>query len=172
MPLNSVFRSSRRRFLEACGISVSAAALTACGFRLRGPRPMAFSSIYIGDTSRSPMLGALRRQIEANGSTVVVNDPAKAETQLVILNMSRDREILSLSGSGRVREFELLQSIRFKLINQAGEELLPPTTISARRDYTFEDEYVIAKEEEEEMLFKDMEKDLMEQMLRRLAAVD
>lgn len=167
----SISSHSRRRFLLLCAACAPTAALAGCGFKLRGPRPLAFSSIYISGDPNSPVFGRLRRQIEANGGTKIVDNPQEAEIQLLIVRLGRDREILSLSGDGHVREYELFQSITFKVIDQQQQEVLPPTTITARRDYSFKDEFVIAKEEEEELLYKDMEQDLMEQLYRRLAAL-
>jgi LPS-assembly lipoprotein len=154
-----------RFILFAIGLFV----LAGCGFHLRGPQPLAFSTIHIGAGQYSPLGVALRRQVALSGSTKVEEDPAKAETKLVILANQRSREILSLTATGRVREYELTQLIRFSLVDTQGKELLVPTSLTVRREYTFDDEQVLGKEQEELLLFEDMQNDLVRQMMRRLA---
>ena len=116
-------------------------------------------------------LGAqLRRQIATSGTTTVTEDAEQAEARLQILGNNRGREILSLTGAGKVREYQLTQSLRFQLLDKAGKPLIPPTSLSARREYTFDDSQVLGKEQEENLLYRDMQADLVQQMMRRLAA--
>jgi len=145
-------------------------ALAGCGFRLRGPQPLAFSTVHISANQYSSLGIALRRQIALSGSTTVVEDAPRAETKLQILANNRSREILSLTATGKVREYELTQTLRFRLIDSSGNELIPPATLSARREYTFSDELILGKEQEEALLYDDMESDLVRQLMRRLAA--
>jgi len=168
----SALHRSRRRFLLHGTAALAALPLTACGFKLRGPRALPFSTIYIhGSDPNSPLFGKLSRQILANGNVEIVSKAEEADVQLMIMGISPDREILSLSGDGHVREYELFLTLNFKVLDRNNQELIPPTTIAARRDYSFQDQYVIAKEEEEVLLFKDMEQDVMDQLFRRLAAI-
>jgi LPS-assembly lipoprotein len=151
-------------------LAIGLAALAGCGFQLRGAQPLAFSTIHVGVSQYSSLGIALRRQIALSGSTTAEEDAPRAETRLQILSNARSREILSLTAAGRVREYELIQTIRFSLVDHEGNELIPPTTLSARREYTFDDELVLGKEQEEALLYDDMESDLVRQLMRRLAA--
>lgn len=162
----------RRRILLAAAALAPLLFAGGCGFRLRGPQPLAFSTIHIDADPNSPLGAALRRRIPTSGTTVVVEDPAAADARLQILRNVRTREILSLSADGKVREYQLGQAITFRLIDRNGTELLPATSISARREYNFDDSQVIAKEQEEALLYRDMERDLQQQLMRRLAAID
>jgi LPS-assembly lipoprotein len=146
------------------------AALAGCGFHLRGPQPLAFSTVHIGASQYTQLGIALRRQVALSGTTTVEEDASRAETKLQILANDRTREILSLTPSGTVREYELTQAIRFRLADRDGNELIPPATLSARREYTFDDELILGKEQEEALLYNDMENDLVRQIMRRLAA--
>ena len=141
-----------------------------CGFHLRGPQPLAFSSIHIGAGQYSPLGAALRRQVALSGTTTVEEDADKAEVRLQILADERTREILSLTSAGKVREYELGQRIRFRLAGRDGSELIPPTNIAVRREYTFNDEQILGKEQEEALLYRDMEDDILRQLMWRLAA--
>jgi LPS-assembly lipoprotein len=49
-------------------------------------------------------------------------------------------------------------------------EYIPPSTITLRRDITFSDDLVLSKESEEILLWRDMQGDLVQQLMRRLAA--
>jgi LPS-assembly lipoprotein len=146
------------------------APLGGCGFQLRGPRQFAFSSIHVGIGLHSDLGASLRRRIAANGTTAVVEDPGQAEVRLEILQNVQDREILTLTGAGKVREYELRHLMRFRLVDRAGNERIGPTTISAKREYNFDDSQILAKEQEEALLYRDMQADLVEQLMRRLAA--
>ncbi len=150
-------------------LALGIAALAGCGFHLSGPQTLAFSTVHV-DASQYSSLGiALRRQIALSGSTTVEEDAARAETKLQILANNRSREILSITATGKVREYELVQTLRFRLVDHADNELIPPATLSARREYTFSDELILGKEQEEALLYNDMESDLVRQLMRRLA---
>lgn len=161
----------RRRLIALTALSLAATALGGCGFRLRGPQPMDFATIHVGVSEYSELGAQLRRQIATSGTTTVVEDSAKAEVRLQVLANDREREILSLTGAGKVREYQLTQRMRFRLIDKAEAELIPPTALLARREYTFDDSLVLGKEQEEALLFRDMQADLVQQLMRRLAAV-
>lgn len=157
----------RRAFL----VVLAAPLLPGCGFRLRGPQPLGFATLHVGIDANTELGAALRRRILTSGTTRVVDDPAEAEARLEVLQNTRSREILSLSSAGTVREYQLFQTVRFRLVRADGAELLAPVTLTVRREYNFDDAEVIAKEQEEALLYRDMENDLLQQMLDRLATV-
>lgn len=161
----------RRGLLIALGAFALSASISGCGFHLRGQSPLAFPSVYVGISAFSDLGASVRRQILTSGSTVIEEDPAKAAARLEILGNSQTREILTLSGAGKVREYQLTHAITFRLVNSAGEEIIRPTKISATREYNFDDSQVLAKEQEEALLYRDMQSDLVQQLMRRLAAV-
>lgn len=160
----------RRRLLLA-GAGLFGLVLSGCGFHLRGPQRMDFATIHIGVSGLSDFGASLRRQIRTTDSTTVVEDPAQADARLQLLANDRDREILSLTGRGKVREYQLTQRIRFQLLDKSGNALIAPTEISARREYTFDDAQILGKAQEEALLYRDMQDDLIQQLMRRLAAV-
>ncbi|THF63605.1 hypothetical protein E6C76_13485 [Pseudothauera nasutitermitis] len=162
---------SRRRLLAAGALLATGPLLAGCGFRLRGPQPMAFSTIYLGVNPHSGLGPLLARQIRTSGSTTVTDDPAQADVRLQILRDTHSREILSLTGAGKVREYELTRELGFQLVARSGEVLIEPTLLTARRDYTFDDSRILAKEQEEALLLRDMQDELVRQLIRRLSAV-
>lgn len=163
---------SRRRSLTLLLASLVAASLvTGCGFKLRGPQPLPFETLYVGANPNSEFGAALRRRIATSGTTTAIEDAAAADARLEILRNLRTQDILSLSSAGKVSEFQLNQTLTFRVVDRAGTQLIPATSISARREYTFDDAQVIAKEQEEALLWRDMENDLLQQLMRRLAAI-
>jgi LPS-assembly lipoprotein len=154
-----------------------AGSLSACGFHLRGSGghyTLPFPSMYIGLPDSSPLAIDLKRNIRVNGNTVVVSDPAKADGVVEVLTdpeKTRTKSILSLNSNGRVREYLLAYNIVFRVRDKLGNELLAPTTISLNRPITFDETQLLAKEQKEALLYKDMQTDLVQQMMRRMAAI-
>ena len=161
--------TGRRRLLGSA-LAATVALLSGCGFHLRGPQALDFATVHINVPEQSEFGAQLRRLIATTGTTRVEEDAARAEARLQILANDRGREILSLTGAGKVREYQLVQALRFQLLDRAGKALIPPTGLSARREYTFDDSQVLGKEQEEALLYRDMQNDLVQQLMRRLGA--
>ena len=100
----------------------------------------------------------------------VVDDPKQADAVLQFLQEARQKVILSLSGTGRVREYRLIYRVGFRVHDGKGAEYVQPTTIELSRDITFNDSDVLAKESEEQLLVRDMQTDMVQQIMRRLAS--
>ena len=160
----------RRSWLGLCVITL-ALMLSACGFALRGPVSFPFASIFVGLPDSSPLGGELKRNIRANGKTVVAKEITAAEVVLEVLAETREKRILSLNSQGRVREYDLLYTLRFRVRDQAGKEVLSPTDISLKRNISFNETQVLAKEAEEVLLYRDMQSDLVQQIMRRLVVL-
>ncbi|WP_426087964.1 LPS assembly lipoprotein LptE [Janthinobacterium sp. PSPC1-1] len=163
-----------RRAALALGLTVL---LSACGFHLRGSDGsfmLPFATMYIGLPETSPLAIGLKRYIRAIGSTEVVDTKDGADAVLEVLSdpeRNRTKTILSLNKNGRVQEYQLGYSINFRVLDKAGNQLLAPTTISLVRPITFDESQVLAKETEEAALYRDMRNDLVQQIMRRLAAI-
>lgn len=144
-------------------------ALAGCGFKLRGSATVPFETLYIPQ-SKSGIGLDLKRFIEANTSAKVIDDPRKAQALLAITQESRGKQILSLSGVGRVREFKLTYTVNFRVHDGKGGEYVPPNLIELARELTYSDAEILAKEAEEQLLFRDMQNQAVQLMLRRIAA--
>lgn len=148
--------------------------LAGCGFHLRGAEEVRLpvKSLYIGLPSNSPLRVAIVRNIEAAGGTGIVNDPKAAEAVLeVIQPEKRERALLSLNGEGQPVEFTLLYRFSFHVRDNNGHELIPVTALTLKRDMSFNSSYALAKEQEADNLYRDMQQDLAQQILRRLSAM-
>lgn len=169
--------------------------LAACGFKLRGSaslpgHKLPFATIALSLDPISTFHAQLKRNIETSSpGTRVVNDAREAEAILAILGDSSQKNILSLSASGRAREFQLVRIFTFKVHANvtatkpapavkytdvpaaAGPtEYIPASTITLRREITFSDDLVLSKESEEALIWRDIQDDLVQQLMRRLAA--
>lgn len=168
-PSNRLARTSTGGWTRCLFASFLLCLLSACGFALRGPVDFSFSSIYIGLPDSSPLAGDLKRNLRANGKTSIAKDAQHADVILDVLGETREKTILSLNSQGRVREFNLQYTFRFRVRDKDGKELAEPATIQLKRNLTFNEAQALAKESEEALLYRDMQADLVQQVLRRLA---
>jgi len=145
-----------------------AVVLAACGFHVRGTASLPFETIYVPNATAGIAL-YIKRNIAAGTSTRVVDDPKGAEAQLQFNEESRRKEILSLTSAGRVSEYRLIYRVRFRVADAKGAEFLAPSTVTLTRDMTYDDTQVLAKEAEEQLLFRDMQADMVQQIMRRIA---
>ncbi|MGB0128988.1 MAG: LPS assembly lipoprotein LptE [Rhodocyclaceae bacterium] len=161
----------RKASFAALTLALALPLLTACGFHLRGPQSLPFKTIYVGSPN-SELSAALRRSIRTSGSTEVVDEPKEAEAVLTIVSEAKQKRILSLNAEGRVREFELRYTFAFRVNAKDGREIVPQNQILLTRDFSFNDSAVLAKEQEEALLYRDMQNDLVQQIMRRMAAAN
>ena len=143
--------------------------LAGCGFQLRGTADLPFDTLYMPPTNTAGVALDLKRNIQAGTRTTVVDDPKKAEAILEFTQETREKHILSLAASGRVREFQLRYRVGFRVHDGKGGEFLPVSTVQLTRDVTFNDTQVLAKETEELLLYRDMQFDMVQQIMGRLA---
>ena len=144
--------------------------LDSCGFHLRwqGAFALPFQTLYVKSANDyAPFITELKRAIEANG-VQITDKPEQAQLTLQIVSETSDKQILSLSGGGRVREFRLQYRISLHAYDQKQQDWLAPEEITLRRDYSYDDTQVLAKEQEEALLYQNMRSDAVQQILRRL----
>jgi LPS-assembly lipoprotein len=162
--------ANRRFALIAAAILM----LSGCGFKLRGSGSDAsipFKSVYIALPESSPLGTELRRYIAAGGGTTIASSAKTAEAVVEVLSETRDKEVLSLNSQGRVREHALYYRAVFQVKGEKDTVLLPPTEVVVKRTMSFNESQVMAKETEEAALYRDMQSDMVRQILRRLAAL-
>jgi LPS-assembly lipoprotein len=144
--------------------------LSACGFQLRGEVDLPFSSLYIALPDANTLRAKLARSIAAGSKTTLAESAKQSQAILGVAGDSTAKNVLSLNSAGRVREYQLVRTFSFRVYDSLGRDLIPPGQIILRRDVTFDDSLVLSKQAEEVLLIKDMEDDLVQQLLRRLAA--
>lgn len=166
-------RNPRRTLLRAvaaAGAGTAASLLAGCGFQLRREPPLPFKSIALtGFAPRSPMgqelKDALARQVR------VLEAVGDADVVLHAQADARERSIVAQTASAQVRELQLRVRLQFRAHTPGGRELVPSSTLLLSRDMSFNEGIALAKQLEEGELFREMQSDIVLQVLRRLAAI-
>lgn len=178
------------RALGAGGTLLAAGLLGGCGFRLRQAPSFAFTTLMATLPATSPLRRELRTALVSAGITVVdaslpppppqpggavpaqpAPPPPQADAVLDILADQREKSVVGSTAAGQVREFQLRLRFRFKLSTPKGKELIPESEILLQRDISYSESIALSKQEEEAELYRDMQTDVVQQVLRRLAAV-
>jgi len=154
------FRSSVARLVVGLALS---GALASCGFHLRGEAKYAFETLYLNSPPAQPLTVELRRSLEGVGSAKLVPSPDQAQAILDITSVENNKQILSLSIGGKVAEYLLTKRV-------LGNDWLPTSELLVRRTYTYTDTEALAKEAQEQRLWREMQDDAVAQMVRRLQA--
>ncbi|UUX95891.1 LPS assembly lipoprotein LptE [Aquabacterium sp. J223] len=151
-------------------VLAAAGALAGCGFQLRRAPDLAVTRIHLsGFAGRSTMAAELQRQ----AGSAIAWVPAPEQSQVVVHAFTdrRERVVVAIASAGQVRELQLRVRLVYELRSPAGAEVLPRTELLQRRDMSFSETDALAKEQEEQELYRAMEADIAAQLLRRLAAV-
>jgi len=144
--------------------------LSACGFQLRGTATLPFSTLYVQAAPTSQFATQLKRAVRASSGTRIADRPEQAEVILQIMHELQEKQILSLSGGGRVSEYQLRYRVSFRLTDSKNREHIPASEIVLRRDFSYSDDQALAKEFDEAQLYRDMRSDAVSQLVRRLQA--
>ena len=164
----------RRHLVQSLAAAGVLLVTAGCGFRLRGTPNFAFKSIYVNIPDGSSLGSDLKRALAANSALQVITDPQKmlqAEVILDALADQREKTVIGSSSAGQVREFQLRLRFSFKLRTPQDKELIEQAEILQQRDINYNESAALAKEAEEALLYRDMQSDLVQQIMRRLAAI-
>ena len=149
-----------------------AAVIAGCGFQLRGSNSnLPYKTLYIALPETADVRIWLQRYIGATGQTKIVDNAKDAEAVFQQLQDSRIKTILSVNAQGRVTEYRLQLNYRFRLVDAKGRELVAPNEINLSRDISYSDSNILAKDLEEGLLWRDMNNDLVNQIVRRLSLI-
>ena len=165
----------QRRFCLSLLATTTALGLPGCGFALRrNPLNFAFKSLFSPFAESSTLGAEFKRLLESGGNVRVISDVRQLEQADVIFDVlqdQREKTVVGINASGQVREFQLRIRFQFKLRGATGKELIAPVEIRQQRDIAFNESAVLAKEAEEGLLYREMQSDIVRQIMRQLAAV-
>lgn len=167
--LRALWRFPLRSLFPAPAIALLAALLAGCGFQLRGAYTLPYESLYIAVPDYSVIGAGLKRAIR-NTSTRIAESAGDAQASFQPAGEARTSTILALSSAGRVREKRLAYRYIYRIVDRQGRDLILPVSVELFRDITYADSDVLAKTQEEDLLWQDMENDLVQQLMRRLSA--
>ena len=163
-------RNARRTFRTTL-CTVLIVLLSACGFHLKGATPIPFQTIYTNINLNTDFGSRLRRSILANSpDTRFVDSLNQADVYLNQISNQQKLRQISIDAEGRVEEYGLDLIFTFQVVDRAGRQVLPPTTLSSTREIPYNERVVQAKEGEITRTFQDMQLGLIDQILRRLSS--
>jgi LPS-assembly lipoprotein len=157
----------KRSAIKFLAILAVTALLSGCGFQLRGQAQLPFTAAYV-DAPVGSVLGEGLRQALSNQKKLAEKSEG-APVRIKLAGESQQKNILSLSGGGKVREFRLEYRVDLSAYDAAGTELIAPSQIHLTREFSYNDDQVLAKQAEEAALNRSMEQDALRQALRRLS---
>ena len=164
-------RLMRRRRFGLALLALVATHLAGCGFKLRGEQTLPVDTIYLALPVNSVIGAEMSRLLRASTNAKVVTERKDAQAIFELLGESREREVLAINAQGRATEYQLRLRVRFRVLDKDQLELIGPTDLMARRDITFNESDLLAKESEEVLLYRDMQSDLVRQMVNRLSGM-
>ncbi len=163
--------TDRRTWLTSAA-SLVAVPLAGCGFQLRGAQELRFRTVQLtGFKPHSPLEKELRRAINASKTTLVVDSGGEAQVILEAVSDRRERNVVATTSAGQVRQISLRVRFTFRLRTPSDRELIGPTELLLGRDISYNESEALAKEQEEALLYREMQTDIVSQIMRRLAAV-
>lgn len=170
--LRATGRWSFRLLLATCCLLV-----VSCGFHPRGTgkveMPAALSVLQVkveGNLlENNPLLVAMKNALRSQ-TDIRIQESGDAP-QLMLYGEQSDSQVLSVTSTGKVDEYLLKYDLSFRLIGRDGKILSPPQTVKVRRDHQFDRLNVLAKEREEQELRSEMQRDAVQQILRRLSRI-
>ncbi len=170
MPSGQRSVGATRRIFGWIALLGCALVLSACGFQLRGSSEYAFHRLYISGGGQ--MATDISRYIRyGSKGTVVVTNPKDADARLEIVNSTNSRTAVSLDSTGQAREYEMRSAFTFQLVTPDGRPIIPLNTIRLTRNLPYSDSETTARDTEAALLNRDMQKDAVDQIIRRMEAV-
>ncbi len=160
------------RLVRSLLLAAAVFSLAGCGLHLRGhgsrDANFAFRSIYIQAPGETAFTASLRRMLE-NRKLSVASAPGQQDLTLNIAYEATEKQISALSASGHVIEYLLRYRVSLRAYDRQLDDWLPATEIQLQRVLPYDDTLVLAKQQEELMLYDDMRTDAAQQVIRRLA---
>lgn len=163
---------SRRAVLQIAGLAGAGAALNGCGFKLRGSQAFAFQRIALLPSPGGAVAQELRSSFGSAVQVLAADAPlTQAQLVLTLVDEQREKMVVGTNVSGQVREFQLRLRARLSVRTPKGKVIAADDEIVQRRDISYNESAALAKEAEEALLYRDMQTDIVQQILRRLAAI-
>jgi LPS-assembly lipoprotein len=155
------------RFVAVLALAV---AVAGCGFHLRGRTPLPESvSVVVVTGKDQELVAALEDALRVSGATLVT-DIKQAKAVLETSDEKFERRVRTLDTRGKATSYRLHYTARYRLTGADGTALAKDRSVSAARDFDFDADQVLAKENEERDLREEMVEDLAQQILRQLNA--
>lgn len=160
-------RAVRRQLLVAGG---AVALLSGCGFAIKRAPSLTFRSIALtGFAPRSPLAEELKQTLARQ--VRVAASPDQVDVVLQALADARERSVVAQTAAAQVRELQLRVKLQYQAHTPGGRELLPSSLLLLARDLSFNETQALAKAQEEAELYREMQTDVVMQVLQRLSSI-
>lgn len=151
--------------------------LASCGFHLRGTEgadlPLQLKVLRVTMGGSYPVLQVeLRNALHTQGGVQLVDDATAAVPVLRLSDEVFENHVLAINVAGTVSDYLLNYRVSFTVTGADGKVLVPTEIVRLQREYTFDRLNVLAKEKETDFLRLEMQRDAVQQILRRLARAE
>lgn len=147
--------------------------LSACGWQLRNSQvvPTDLGSLYLSSNdAHSDLIQELTRALNVYGAKIVPS-AADASYSVVIVDFRQTRRSGTINAAARVAEYQLNEEVDFLIVGADGAQLIPLSTASVERVYEFNEQDVLASDNEERRVKNGMREEIVRQILNRLRVV-
>ena len=143
--------------------------LSACGWQLRGAGGDATIERLHVDASApdSAFTRVLERYLRGSG-IALVDSASEAQYSLKILKEKSRRRTATVSASARISERLLEERVEYLITRSDGTVAIERTSASVERIYEYNEDNVLATEDEARLLKSEMHNDLARQIANRL----
>jgi LPS-assembly lipoprotein len=159
-------------FTKKSIVFVLALLLSACGYHLRGAfeLPENMKSVYVEGGSGS-LLEQFRQIMKASSSAQLASSRKGAGIVIKIFNEDFNRRVLSLSERGKTNEFELVYHLDYEFANVSDALLMERQTVDVRREYYNDQQFIIAKDNEEAVIRNEMYRQAVQTIINHAKVV-
>ena len=140
--------------------------ITSCGFHMRGMTEISFKTISLEGKELS-FTKNLKKVLNSNKIAIVLPSE-NPELRVELIGEESEKRILSLSGQGLVREYEIFYRVRYRIKSLDSDIWSQENILEARRDFTFSDSNLIGKEEEERQLNESMRNEAITNLFNQI----
>ena len=143
--------------------------ISSCGFHMRGMTEISFKTISLEGKELS-FTKNLKKVLNSN-KVAIVSSTENPELRVELLSEESEKRILSLSGQGLVREFEIFYRVRYRVKTIDSEIWSQENIIESRKDFTYSDSNLIGKEEEERQLNEAMHNEAITNLFNQIQLI-
>lgn len=179
-PLNTSITSLRKsgvRRIQGVLLIGLCAGLAACGYSLRDSDALTdnFATLSLElQQPNSDLARMMRRNLDIASVTVISEPQVSENADTPLLRLGAEEFVsrpVSVTPQARAAQYELRLGVEV-MLSLAGEPLLGPETLIVERSYFEDIENISGNREELEIITTEMRRDLVNQLMRRLQAVE
>jgi LPS-assembly lipoprotein len=148
--------------------------VTSCGFHPRGEvtLPPNMQSIYIKTNDPYGWLALGLENYFKTSGTYIAASPKSADLTIHILHVDKAQQLLSVSGTQQTRQYNLVLSATFQLLNAEGKTTVEQQTVSETRVLTVAADQILGGSNEADNLYTQMHQPIVYDIISRITSRD